>query len=49
METENFDLIGNDTVSNRVIRILMINNGRLEVKSVLCNFKSIIDKIYNFL
>jgi len=25
METENFDLMGNDTVSNRVIRILMIN------------------------
>jgi hypothetical protein len=43
-ETENFGLMENDIVSNRVIGILMINYIRLEVESVLFNLKLSADK-----
>jgi len=49
METENFGLMENDIVSNRVIKTSMINYIRLEVKSVSFNLKLSVDKIYNFL
>jgi len=44
MEIENFDLIENDIMSNRVIKTLMINYTKRKAKSVSFNLKLNIDK-----
>jgi len=46
METENFDLIKNDIMSNRVIKTSMINYTKRKVKNVSFNLKLNMDKNY---